>query len=54
TAPRDWGFVLASRTRPVLRRAAGSAVVRAGEPAAELTRQRGLAPSTLMHPRYAN
>ncbi|MEV0253155.1 polyamine aminopropyltransferase [Streptomyces sp. NPDC050732] len=53
-APRDWGFVLASRTRPVLLRAARSEVVRAGARAAEPTRHRGLPPSTLVHPRYAN
>ncbi|MFF1378469.1 polyamine aminopropyltransferase [Streptomyces sp. NPDC058308] len=53
-AVRDWGFVLAARTEPVLLRAAGSAVVRAGAAAAERTRQPGLAPSTLVHPRYAN
>lgn len=53
-APRDWGFVLAARTRPVLLRAAGSEVVRAGTRAAGPTRQRGLPPSTLVHPRYAN
>ncbi|WP_306332846.1 polyamine aminopropyltransferase [Streptomyces sp. KL118A] len=53
-APRDWGFVLASRSRPVLLRAARSEVVRAGASAAELTRRPGLAPSTLVHPRYAN
>ncbi len=53
-APRDWGFVLASRTRPVLLRAAGSEVVRAGMRSAEPTRVAGLRASTLVHPRYAN
>ncbi|MEU1118883.1 MULTISPECIES: polyamine aminopropyltransferase [unclassified Streptomyces] len=53
-APRDWGFVLASRTRPVLLRAAGSEVVRAGARSAERSGQTGLVPSTLVHPRYAN
>ncbi|MCF3122608.1 polyamine aminopropyltransferase [Streptomyces arenae] len=53
-APRDWGFLLASRTRPVLLRSAGAEVVRTGVWAAERTRLPGLAPSTLVHPRYAN
>ncbi|AZM54468.1 polyamine aminopropyltransferase [Streptomyces sp. WAC 01529] len=53
-APRDWGFVLASRARPVLRHAAGSDVVRAGARSAEPTRVPGLTASTLVHPRYAN
>ncbi|MFF3642762.1 polyamine aminopropyltransferase [Streptomyces sp. NPDC002564] len=53
-APRDWGFVLASRSTPVLLRAAGSELVRAGAGAAERTRRTGLEPSTLVHPRYAN
>jgi len=52
----DWGYVLASRTRPAARTAAGAphvpslgACVRA----AERTRVGGLPPSTLVHPRYA-
>ncbi len=53
-APRDWGFVLASRARPVLLPAAGSEVVRAGMRSAEPTRVAGLPASTLVHPRYAN
>lgn len=44
--PHDWGFVLASRTAPVL------SLPRAGR-AAEHTRLSGLPPSTLVHPRYA-
>ncbi|MEU9172039.1 polyamine aminopropyltransferase [Streptomyces sp. NPDC048420] len=60
-APRDWGFVLASQgARPELGtdpRGAGSASLgrkslRAAARAAETTRIRGLAPSTLVHPRY--
>ncbi len=53
-APRDWGFVLAARSAPVLLRAADSEVVRAGARAAARTRLPGTAPSTLVHPRYAN
>ncbi|MGV9884942.1 polyamine aminopropyltransferase [Streptomyces sp. NPDC003006] len=53
-APRDWGLVVASRTRPVLLRAARSEVVRAGVRPAERTRVAGLPASTLVHPRYAN
>lgn len=45
-APRDWGFVLASRTAPVLS-LPGTAR------AAEHTRLPGLPASTLVHPRYA-
>ncbi|MFE0105721.1 spermidine synthase [Streptomyces sp. NPDC059009] len=47
--PRDWGFVLAARDRPVVR-----AGYRGSARAAERARVRGLAPSTLVHPRYAN
>ncbi|MFS8199970.1 polyamine aminopropyltransferase [Streptomyces sp. CWNU-52B] len=53
--PHDWGYVLASRTRPRLGTAAGAPGVpslRAGVRAAERTRLRGLPPSTLVHPRY--
>ncbi|MFE0174663.1 polyamine aminopropyltransferase [Streptomyces sp. NPDC059002] len=53
-APRDWGFVLASRSGPGLVRAADVAVVRAGVRSAGRTWQPGVAPSTLVHPRYAN
>ncbi|WP_098243800.1 polyamine aminopropyltransferase [Streptomyces formicae] len=53
-APRDWGFVLAARSSPVLLRAADSEVVRAGTRAAARTWLPGTAPSTLVHPRYAN
>ncbi|MFD4634183.1 polyamine aminopropyltransferase [Streptomyces sp. NPDC058284] len=53
-APRDWGFVLAARTRPALPRPAGSGAARAGAWTAEPPRRPGLAPSTLVHPRYAN
>ncbi|TGA84944.1 polyamine aminopropyltransferase [Streptomyces sp. MZ04] len=56
-APRDWGFVLAARSVPVLatpRTAApGQAGVESAE-SAERARPRGLTPSTLVHPRYAN
>ncbi|MFF7072723.1 polyamine aminopropyltransferase [Streptomyces pseudovenezuelae] len=60
-APRDWGFVLASRTaRPVLGldpRGPRPATLtqrslRAEQRAAEATRIGGLAASTLVHPRY--
>ncbi|MEX1653565.1 polyamine aminopropyltransferase [Streptomyces pseudovenezuelae] len=60
-APRDWGFVLASRTaRPVLGldpRGPRPATLtqrslRAEQRAAETTRIGGLAASTLVHPRY--
>lgn len=53
-APRDWGFVLAARSAPVLLRAADSEVVRAGTRAVTRTWLPGTAPSTLVHPRYAN
>ncbi|NGO15475.1 polyamine aminopropyltransferase [Streptomyces sp. HC44] len=45
-APRDWGFVLASRTAPVLSLPGAAR-------AAEHTRLSGLPASTLVHPRYA-
>lgn len=45
-APRDWGFVLASRTAPVLSLPGAAR-------AAERTRVPGLPASTLVHPRYA-
>ncbi|MEV5436606.1 polyamine aminopropyltransferase [Streptomyces sp. NPDC052682] len=59
-APRDWGFVLACRTDPKLRlppdgprpRTLTGAALRAGARAAARTRVPGLAPSTLVHPRY--
>ncbi|MGA4840600.1 polyamine aminopropyltransferase [Streptomyces sp. G45] len=56
-APRDWGFVLASRDRTALAAARASAVLRSGAPAAERVRPAGwraMAPSTLVHPRYAD
>lgn len=61
-APRDWGFVLASRTGPVLRLDDGDRRLRTLTPrsltadawAAERTRIVGLPPSTLVHPRYAD
>ncbi|MEU5000132.1 polyamine aminopropyltransferase [Streptomyces sp. NPDC021622] len=56
-APRDWGFVLAARTVPVLAASRTAGLWQTGvEPAesAERTRPRGLTPSTLVHPRYAN
>ncbi|WP_406488563.1 polyamine aminopropyltransferase [Streptomyces phaeochromogenes] len=56
-APRDWGFVLASRARPQLRTPPGTPYVpslRADARAAERTRLTGLPPSTLVHPRYAD
>ncbi len=61
-APRDWGFVLAARTRPALTldprepcsRSLTRASLRADAWAAARTRVRGLPPSTLVHPRYAN
>jgi len=60
--PRDWGFVLASRTSPPLRITAGEQPLRtltqtsltADARAAQRTRITGLPPSTLVHPRYAN
>ncbi|MGP4048644.1 polyamine aminopropyltransferase [Streptomyces sp. 2A115] len=56
-APRDWGFVLASRTRPWLRIPPGTTEVpslQAGARAAERTRLSGLPASTLVHPRYSD
>ncbi|MBV1940936.1 polyamine aminopropyltransferase [Streptomyces sp. BV286] len=55
--PHDWGYVLASRTRPHLRTAQGAPGVpslQAGVRAVERTRLTGLPPSTLVHPRYAD
>ncbi|WSJ91193.1 polyamine aminopropyltransferase [Streptomyces sp. NBC_01304] len=59
-APRDWGFLLAGRTRPGLaldshpgRRSLTGAALQAGARAVERTRVTGLPPSTLVHPRYA-
>ncbi|GAA3500485.1 polyamine aminopropyltransferase [Streptomyces prasinosporus] len=60
-APRDWGFVLAARTRPGLRldpagprpRTLTDASLAADARAAARTRVPGLPPSTLVHPRYA-
>ncbi|MER5257576.1 MULTISPECIES: polyamine aminopropyltransferase [unclassified Streptomyces] len=54
SAPRDWGFVLAARSGPVLAPHRTAALLRVGVASAERTRVRGLAPSTLVHPRYAN
>lgn len=59
-APRDWGFVLAALTRPVLTlnphgpplHTLTRASLRADERAAARTRVRDLPPSTLVHPRY--
>ncbi|MFF4059350.1 polyamine aminopropyltransferase [Streptomyces sp. NPDC001668] len=56
-APRDWGFVLAAReARPVPAPDPRGPFTRewleAAERAAQPTRVRGLAPSTLVHPRY--
>ncbi|GAA3040779.1 polyamine aminopropyltransferase [Streptomyces glomeratus] len=58
--PRDWGFVLAGRTRPALTLDPGvpylpamtRASLRADARAAARTRMPGLPPSTLVHPRY--
>ncbi|WP_282791041.1 polyamine aminopropyltransferase [Streptomyces sp. CC224B] len=55
-APRDWGFVLASRGRTGAGGDRDCAVLRAGTRAAERVRPAGwraLPPSTLVHPRYA-
>ncbi|GGR83710.1 polyamine aminopropyltransferase 2 [Streptomyces aureoverticillatus] len=55
--PRDWGFVLAARTPERLTAAAASGVLRSGARAAERVRPapgHGIAPSTLVHPRYAD
>ncbi|MFD7993024.1 polyamine aminopropyltransferase [Streptomyces mexicanus] len=60
-AARDWGFVLASRTDPVLAldptaprpRTLTAASLAADARAALRTRVTGLAASTLVHPRYA-
>ena len=59
-APRDWGFVLAARARPALTldpraprlSTLTPASLRADARAAARTRVPGLAPSTLVHPRY--
>ncbi|WP_455356855.1 polyamine aminopropyltransferase [Streptomyces sp. SYSU K217416] len=59
-APRDWGFVLAGRTRPPLAvrddapwlKSVGTSALRAGARDAERLRMPGLPPSTLLHPRY--
>lgn len=61
-APRDWGFVLASRTPPVLTldpraprpRTLTQGTLAADARAASRARVLGQAPSTLVHPRYAN
>jgi len=53
-APRDWGFVLAARSRADLEPPRTAALLRVGVASAERTRMRGLTPSTLVHPRYAN
>ncbi|MFG3057639.1 polyamine aminopropyltransferase [Streptomyces sp. NPDC048231] len=61
-APRDWGFVLAARTRPALTLDRDAPrpdtltpeVLRADARAAARTRVPGLPPSTLVRPRYAN
>ncbi|MGW6060593.1 polyamine aminopropyltransferase [Streptomyces sp. NPDC055189] len=65
----DWGFVLASGafgssgasgasgssgSRPVIGPSRAAALPPAGVVSAERTRVRGLVPSTLVHPRYAN
>jgi spermidine synthase len=58
---RDWGFVLAARTRPALRidpraprpRTLTPAALAADARAAARTRIPDLPPSTLIHPRYA-
>ncbi|MDI3420325.1 polyamine aminopropyltransferase [Streptomyces luteolus] len=59
-APRDWAFLLASRTPPRLgldarpaRRSLTPKMLRDGARAIERTRVPGLPPSTLVHPRYA-
>ncbi|MEV2252076.1 polyamine aminopropyltransferase [Streptomyces sp. NPDC050147] len=54
SAPRDWGFVLAARSCPLLEPPGTAALLRVGVASAERTRMRGLTPSTLVHPRYAN
>ncbi|MEV0527012.1 polyamine aminopropyltransferase [Streptomyces sp. NPDC050439] len=54
SAPRDWGFVLAARSRPVLAPPGTAALLRVSVESAERTRMPGLTPSTLVHPRYAN
>ncbi|MGW7045280.1 polyamine aminopropyltransferase [Streptomyces avermitilis] len=61
-APRDWGFVLASRTGPALRLGPGGprlrTLTRASLAADALdpgrARPPDMAPSTLVHPRYAD
>jgi spermidine synthase len=61
-APRDWGFVLASVTGTPLRldphgphlRTLTQSSLTADAHAAWRTRVPGLAPSTLVHPRYAD
>ncbi|MFF0744352.1 polyamine aminopropyltransferase [Streptomyces sp. NPDC004111] len=60
-APRDWGLVLAARSRPVLGLAPDVPALRSltepllasGARAAEASRIPGLPASTLVHPRYA-
>nr|WP_233521991.1 polyamine aminopropyltransferase [Streptomyces triticagri] len=58
--PRDWGFLLAGRTRPALgldpsvpRRGLTRSALDQGARLAERSRITGLPPSTLTHPRYA-
>ncbi|WP_119295815.1 polyamine aminopropyltransferase [Streptomyces sp. YIM 130001] len=58
--PRDWGFLLAGRSRPALgldpsvpRRGLTRSALEQGARLAERTRVDGLPPSTLTHPRYA-
>ncbi|MGW3493885.1 polyamine aminopropyltransferase [Streptomyces sp. NPDC001020] len=61
-APRDWGFVLAARSRPELTldpngprpRTLTPASLREDARAVERTRMRGLPVSTLVHPRYGD
>ncbi|MFD7707334.1 polyamine aminopropyltransferase [Streptomyces sp. NPDC059786] len=59
--PRDWGFVLAARSRRALSSASGSCPCGPSRPAlaadardAAATRVTGLPPSTLVRPRYAD
>ncbi|MFD5763991.1 spermidine synthase, partial [Streptomyces sp. NPDC127044] len=62
SAPRDWGFILASATGTPLRldphgprlRTLTQPSLAADAYAAWRTRVPGLAPSTLVHPRYAD
>ncbi|MFI5803616.1 spermidine synthase [Streptomyces sp. NPDC051561] len=59
-APRDWGLILAARSRPGLGLAPDAPSLRSlttpllleGARSAEASRVRGLAASTLVHPRY--